>query len=47
MRVEFIVDGQPVGKARPRVTRTVTFTPKRTSQYEELIRYAATSNFEG
>lgn len=38
MRVEFIVDGQPVGKARPRVTRTVTFTPKRTSQYEELIR---------
>ena len=47
MRVEFIVDGQPVGKARPRVTRTVTFTPKRTSQYEELIRYAAISNFEG
>lgn len=47
MRVEFIVDGQPIGKARPRVTRTVTFTPKRTSQYEELVRYAATSNFEG
>lgn len=47
MRVEFIVDGQPIGKARPRVTRTVTFTPKRTSRYEELVRYAATSNFEG
>lgn len=38
MRIEFIVPGEPIGKARPRVTRHGTFTPKKTRQYEELIR---------
>lgn len=47
MEINFIIKGPPVGKARPRVTRTVTYTPKKTSQYEDLVRYAATRNFTG
>lgn len=47
MRVEFTIEGPPVGKARPRVTRTVTYTPKKTSQYEDLVRYAAINSFKG
>jgi len=47
MRVEFMVEGAPVGKARPRVTRRVTYTPAKTSHYEDLVRYSATSNFTG
>ena len=38
MRVEFTIEGPPVGKARPRVTSTVTYTQKNTSQYEGLVR---------
>ncbi|MCZ3677270.1 RusA family crossover junction endodeoxyribonuclease, partial [Lactobacillus gasseri] len=26
MRVNFTIEGPPIGKARPRVTRTVTYT---------------------
>lgn len=47
MRVEFAIEGPPVGKARPRVTRTVTYTPKKTSQYENLVRYTAINSFDG
>lgn len=47
MKVEFTIEGSPVGKARPRVTRRVTYTPAKTSHYEDLVRYAATSNFTG
>ena len=47
MRVEFTIEGPPVGKARPRVTRTVTYTPKKTSQYENLVRYTAINSFDG
>lgn len=47
MKVEFTIEGPPVGKARPRVTRRVTYTPAKTSHYEDLVRYAATSNFTG
>lgn len=47
MRVEFTIEGSPVGKARPRVTRTVAYTPKKTSQYEDLVRYTAISSFKG
>lgn len=46
MRIVFTVYGVPVGKARPRVVRlktgeSVTFTPKNTKNWEELIRYQA------
>ena len=37
--VVFHVPGKPVGKARPRFTRSGrTYTPKRTKEQEELIR---------
>lgn len=41
MRVNFTIEGTPVGKARPRVTRTVTYTPAKTAHYEDLVRYSA------
>lgn len=41
---EFIVDGEPQGKARPRFARTRkgvrTFTPQKTMEYEEEVRLA-------
>lgn len=38
MIVKFIVPGVPVGKGRPRVTKTHTYTPKRTKDYEQHVR---------
>lgn len=36
----FFVDGRPVPKGRPRVTRHGTYTPKSTQEYEAAIRAA-------
>jgi len=37
--VKFIVVGEPVAKGRPRFTRRgIAYTPKKTSDYEELVR---------
>lgn len=47
MIVNFTIEGQPVGKARPRVTRTVTYTPAKTARYEDLVRYTAINSFKG
>lgn len=38
--MKFIVEGDPQGKARPRMGRYAVYTPKRTRQYEEAIRDA-------
>lgn len=41
-RFAVTVEGNPIPKGRPRVTEYGTFTPKRTANYEALIRdYAA------
>ena len=38
-RIHFTVVGEPVAKARPRVTRNgAVYTPKKTSDYESLVR---------
>jgi Holliday junction resolvase RusA-like endonuclease len=37
----FIVEGPAVGKGRPRVTRTHTYTPEKTKHYGELVKRAA------
>ena len=37
--IEFIVPTAAIGKARPRVTRHGTYTPKETRDYEELVRH--------
>lgn len=39
-KLELIVNGKIVGKQRPRVTRFGTFTPKKTKDYEDLIKGA-------
>lgn len=39
----FTVCGTPIGKARPRVTRHGTFTPKKTREYEKLVRHEYTA----
>lgn len=42
MKISFVVPGNPQGKARPRVCRingkSITYTPKKTVEYENLIR---------
>ncbi len=35
--IQFTVYGEPVGKARPRVTRYGTYTPQKTRNYEQKI----------
>lgn len=46
-RIHFVVFGEPQGKARPRVTRYVTYTPKKTMEYEQKIRCAFLTEFDG
>ncbi len=41
MMQAFRVEGSPVGKARPRVTRWGAYTPKKTADHEAAIRQAA------
>lgn len=38
MTITFTVLGEPVGKARQRVTRFATYTPKATVMYENLVK---------
>ena len=39
MKVSFTIDGDPVGKGRPRVTKTGrAYTPKATENYEALVK---------
>lgn len=38
MEAEFVVHAAPTGKARPRVTKFGTYTPKKTRQYEDLVK---------
>lgn len=49
--VKFTVPGAPVGKARPRVYKTATgktraVTPKKTVNYETLVKWAYTSTVD-
>lgn len=38
MIAEFVIHAAPIGKARPRVTTHGTYTPKKTKDYELLVR---------
>lgn len=38
MKVKFTIPGIPVPKARPRVVRGHAFTPKKTKDYEALVK---------
>ena len=50
MRVSFVVEGEPVPKARPRTVRkggrTWSYTPKRVSKWENAVREEALKHFE-
>ncbi|MFG7180707.1 RusA family crossover junction endodeoxyribonuclease [Burkholderia pseudomallei] len=39
--ITFVIPGAPVAKARPRVTRNGTYTPKDTRDYEREVRLLA------
>ena len=37
--IRIVIDGQPQGKARARTTRYTTYTPQKTVDYENLVKY--------
>ena len=37
--IEFTIPGEPVGKARPRVAQGHAYTPQKTRDYEERVRW--------
>lgn len=46
--IEFFVEGKPVGKGRPRFTRTGhTYTPERTRQYEKAVAWECRKAMKG
>jgi Holliday junction resolvase RusA-like endonuclease len=45
--VSFIVPGEPVPKARPRVTRNGTYTPEACREYEKRVAYFARQAMRG
>lgn len=40
MEIRITVPGKPVGKGRPRFGNGFTYTPKKTVEYENLVRFA-------
>ena len=38
MKIELTIQGEPIGKARPRVCKYGTYTPAKTVNYETLVR---------
>jgi len=39
LKVNFTIDGEPVGKGRPRLGKHAVYTPTKTRQYEDLVKY--------
>lgn len=41
-KIDFIIDGEPQGKARPRFVRSTghTYTPQNTKNYEAAVAWA-------
>lgn len=36
--IRFVIEGEPVAKGRPKLSRWGTYTPKKTKDYEEYIK---------
>ena len=48
MKIQFTIPGNPVPKARPRVTKSGhAYTPKKTSDYEKLVQIYAKQAMAG
>lgn len=45
--IQFFIDGEPKGKARPRVTKTHTYTPQSTVEYEKLVALSYRNEAKG
>ena len=45
--IDFIVEGKPVGKERPRVGTRGTYTPQATADYEAKVAWAAKARHPG
>lgn len=45
--IEFEILEKPQGKARPRICRYGTYTPEKTKNYEELVKYTFKSKYTG
>lgn len=47
MKIELTVQGNPVGKARPRHTKSGhTYTPEKTTSYENLVKLMYSQNYK-
>lgn len=46
-RIQFFIDGEPKGKARPRVTKNHTYTPQSTAEYEKLVALSYQNEAKG
>lgn len=42
----FFVPGQPMGKGRPRHRDKITYTPRKTKNYEELVKSCFKNKYE-
>lgn len=38
--MRFVVEGKPVGKGRPRISKWGAYTPKNTVNYENLVKFS-------
>lgn len=45
MNYKFEILGKPIGKGRPRVGKFGTYTPKKTANYETLVKYTFSNLF--
>lgn len=48
MKIELVIPGEPVPKGRPRINRKTgtVYTPKRTKDYEEFIKWKLISEYK-
>lgn len=45
--IKFTIQGKPIPKGRPRVTRYGTYTPQRTLDYEKLVQWSFREVYKG
>lgn len=44
--IKFTVPGRPIGKQRPRVTKYSTYTPQKTVDYENLVKWSCKNKYK-
>lgn len=46
-QIVFTIKGEPIGKGRPRFTKTHVYTPEKTSHYESLVAWSYSNSAKG